>query len=78
MPPSGLGNDTPTMAHDHWPLFDLEVRTPRLTLRYLDDLTVPECADALGKSVHATESLLVRARAAFRTTYELTGGRDDD
>ena len=49
-----------------------------LTLRYLDDLTVPECADALGKSVHATESLLVRARAAFRTTYELTGGRDDD
>lgn len=49
-----------------------------LTLRYLDDLTVPECAEALDKSVHATESLLVRARAAFRTTYELTGGRDDD
>ena len=25
------------MAHPYWPLFDLEVRTPRLTLRYIDD-----------------------------------------
>lgn len=25
------------MANHHWPLLDLEVRTPRLTLRYLDD-----------------------------------------
>jgi RimJ/RimL family protein N-acetyltransferase len=25
------------MAHPYWPLFDLEVRTPRLTLRYVDD-----------------------------------------
>ena len=25
------------MGHPHWPLFDLEVRTPRLTLRYIDD-----------------------------------------
>lgn len=48
-----------------------------LTLRYLDDLSVPECAEVVGKSVHATESLLARARNAFRTTYEQTGGHDD-
>jgi RNA polymerase sigma-70 factor (ECF subfamily) len=41
-----------------------------LSLRYLDDLSVPEVADALGRSVHATESLLVRARRAFRTSYQ--------
>jgi RNA polymerase sigma-70 factor (ECF subfamily) len=40
-----------------------------LSLRYLDDLTVPEVADALGRSVHATESLLARARRAFRMSY---------
>jgi len=48
-----------------------------LMLRYLDDLSVPECAVLLDKSVHATESLLVRARNAFRMTYEQTGGHDD-
>ena len=37
----------------------------------------PECADVLGRSIHATESLLARARNAFRTTYEETGGHDD-
>lgn len=40
-----------------------------LSLRYLDDLPVPQVADALGRSVHATESLLARARRAFRTSY---------
>jgi RNA polymerase sigma-70 factor, ECF subfamily len=46
-----------------------------LSLRYLDDLTVPEVAAALGRSVHATESLLARARRAFRTSYvEQTDG----
>ena len=48
-----------------------------LTLRYLDDLSVPECADYLHRTVHGTESLLSRARVAFRTTYEKTGGRHD-
>lgn len=48
-----------------------------LTLRYLDDLSVPECAEILDKSVRATESLLARARSSFRTTYEETGGNDD-
>jgi len=48
-----------------------------LTLRYLDDLSVPECADILGRTVHATESLLARARKAFRAAYEQTGGRHE-
>lgn len=41
-----------------------------LTLRYLDGLSVPEVADVLGRTVHATEALLVRARQAFRTAHE--------
>ena len=45
-----------------------------LTLRYLDDLSVSEVAEALERSVHATESLLVRARAALRRAYESTEG----
>ena len=40
-----------------------------LTLRYLDALSVPEVADHLKRSVHATEALLVRARVAFRRAY---------
>lgn len=47
-----------------------------LTLRYLDDLTVPQVAAALGRTLHATEALLVRARAAFRATYETGKGAD--
>lgn len=41
-----------------------------LTLRYVDDLPVPQVAEVLGRTVHATEALLVRARRAFRTVYE--------
>lgn len=41
-----------------------------LTLRYLDGLSVPEVADCLGRTVHATEALLVRARNAFRARYQ--------
>lgn len=52
----------------------LEKLTPHhrsaLTLRYLDDLPVPEVATHLERSVHATEGLLVRARHAFRRAYE--------
>ena len=40
-----------------------------LTLRYVDGLSVPEVAEVLGRTVHATEALLVRARAAFRRDY---------
>lgn len=41
-----------------------------LTLRYFDGLPVPDVADHLGRTVHATEALLVRARRAFRSAYE--------
>jgi RNA polymerase sigma-70 factor (ECF subfamily) len=44
-----------------------------LTFRYLDGLPVPEVADHLGRTVHATEALLVRARATFRTVYDEGG-----
>ncbi len=47
-----------------------------LTLRYLDDLPVPEVARLLGRTVHATEALLVRARTAFRHAYAETEERD--
>lgn len=40
-----------------------------LTLRYVDDLSVPQCADVIDRTVHATEALLVRARSAFRRAY---------
>jgi RNA polymerase sigma-70 factor (ECF subfamily) len=43
-----------------------------LTLRYLDDLPVPRVAALLGRTLHATEALLVRARTAFRRQYEST------
>jgi RNA polymerase sigma-70 factor (ECF subfamily) len=45
-----------------------------LTLRYLDDLPVPEVAALLGRTVHATEALLVRAKSAFRRAYTAGGG----
>jgi RNA polymerase sigma-70 factor, ECF subfamily len=44
-----------------------------LTLRYLDGLPVADVAAHLGRSVHATETLLVRARAALRRVYEEEG-----
>lgn len=40
-----------------------------LTLRYLDGLPVAEVADCVGRSLHATETLLVRARVALRGVY---------
>jgi len=40
-----------------------------LALRYMDDRPVAECAELLGRTVHATEALLVRARRAFKRQY---------
>lgn len=45
-----------------------------LALRYMDDCSVPECADLIGRTVHATEALLVRARRAFRAQYRQPEG----
>lgn len=47
-----------------------------LTLRYLDGLPVAEVAEHLGRTLHATEALLVRARRAFRARY-VEGSCDD-
>lgn len=47
-----------------------------LVLRYLDGLPVADVAEHLGRSLHATETLLVRARAALRRVY-LDGGAGD-
>jgi RNA polymerase sigma-70 factor (ECF subfamily) len=47
-----------------------------LALRYMDDCSVGECAELIGRTLHATEALLVRARRAFKQQYpEPEGGR---
>lgn len=43
-----------------------------LTLRYVDDLSVAATAQEAGRSLPATESLLTRAKAAFRRAYPST------
>jgi RimJ/RimL family protein N-acetyltransferase len=40
------------MPHPYWPLFDLVVRTPRLTLRYLDDECGVALAELAGGGIH--------------------------
>ena len=45
-----------------------------LVLRYFDGLPVPDVAVHLGRSIHATETLLVRARNQFRIAYERQDG----
>jgi RNA polymerase sigma-70 factor (ECF subfamily) len=49
-----------------------------LTLRYLDDLPVADVAHVLDRTVHATEALLVRARAAFRRAYPTDRSGEED
>ena len=74
--------DTMVEPADPWDI-QLDVMTARdvlgelgahhraaLTLRYVDDLPVADVAAELGRTTHATEALLVRARSAFRTRYE--------
>lgn len=47
-----------------------------LVLRYVDGLPVADVSGHLGRSLHATETLLVRARAALRRVYLDGEGRD--
>jgi RNA polymerase sigma-70 factor (ECF subfamily) len=42
-------------------------------LRYLDGLPVEQVAQHLDRSVHATESLLMRAKAAYRAASQFGG-----
>jgi RNA polymerase sigma-70 factor, ECF subfamily len=48
-----------------------------LTLRYVDDLPVAQVAGLLGRTVRATETLLVRARREFRSVYDREEGSGD-
>jgi RNA polymerase sigma-70 factor, ECF subfamily len=41
-----------------------------LSLRYLDGLPVADVAEHLGRTLHGTETLLARSRAALRRQYE--------
>jgi RNA polymerase sigma-70 factor, ECF subfamily len=47
------------------------IQRAALTLRYVDDLPVREVARILERAVHATETLLVRAKRAFRARYAI-------
>ncbi len=40
------------MGHPYWPLFDLEIRTPRVTLRYVDDELARQMVDVAVAGVH--------------------------
>jgi RimJ/RimL family protein N-acetyltransferase len=40
------------MAHPHWPLFDVEARTPTITLRYVDDELSWALADLAASGIH--------------------------
>lgn len=77
-----VADETPAVEADPWEA-EIDAFTARdvldrlgahhraaLTLRYVDDLGVAQVASALDRTVHATETLLVRARRAFRDVYE--------
>lgn len=79
---SDVDEETLLMPEDDRAVRDLAVallaRLPSLqrealVLRYLDGLAVAEVARLLGRSVAATESLLVRGRASFRRGYREDG-----
>jgi RimJ/RimL family protein N-acetyltransferase len=40
------------MEHPHWPLFDLEVVTPRVTLRYIDDELGESLVEVASAGIH--------------------------
>jgi len=45
------------MSNAHWPLFDLELRTPVMTLRYLDDELAAELVGVAARGVHDPGSM---------------------
>jgi RimJ/RimL family protein N-acetyltransferase len=40
------------MGHPYWPMFDLEIRTPRLTIRYPDDDDLVQMATLAAAGIH--------------------------
>ena len=70
-------NDPVEALHVHTVLSQLPSHhRAALTLRYLDGLPVEQVAAHLERSVHATESLLVRAKASYRSACP--SAHDDD
>jgi RNA polymerase sigma-70 factor (ECF subfamily) len=68
----------PALEEDHARVVDALGRLPSsqqavMALRYLDGWSVPEVASALGKTVHAVESLLARGRAGFKRALSEIG-----
>lgn len=45
------------MPRPYWPLFDLVVRTPRLTVRYLDDALAVELATLAATGIHDPDTM---------------------
>jgi len=78
----GLVHNAPPRPDTDWPVIGdlgaaeaaLATLNPTyraaLVLRHVDDLSVPEVARQLGRTVAATEQVLTRARVAFRSAYE--------
>jgi len=48
----GRSGENAAMVNEHWPLFDLEIKTPRLALRYLDDELAAELVKVAAAGVH--------------------------
>ncbi|MEY2566039.1 MAG: hypothetical protein QOE35_568 [Actinomycetota bacterium] len=45
------------MGHPHWPLFDLQIRTPRLELRPIDDELAVELAGVVSSGIHDPDTM---------------------
>jgi RimJ/RimL family protein N-acetyltransferase len=63
---------TGAVVHPFWPLFDLEVRTPLLTLRYPDDALMIELVTLIGKGIHDPDDMPF----SLPWTDEVSPGRD--
>ena len=48
-------DNTGVMPHPHWPLFDLEIRTPELTLRYPNDELLTKMVAVAAAGIHDPE-----------------------
>lgn len=75
--PESVGDDAWDVHLDrmlaHYTLAQLSpTHRAALTLRYVDDLPVGDCAEILDRTVGATEALLTRAKRAFRAAYPET------
>jgi RNA polymerase sigma-70 factor, ECF subfamily len=70
-PPDVFGDDVDDRLSDALESLPVAQRAA-LVLRHADGCSVPEVAEALGRSVEAVESLLARARISFRRAYRET------